>query len=101
MKTNVLVILGVSFLLCGVVGFVGCDTPHNSAGPDAENAGKPYSLVDGIRVNGHESNEQHPPQRTWEAWYRGQRLLGPSPLGNFWTEEAATLKYEQVRNGAK
>jgi hypothetical protein len=101
MKTNALVILGVSLLLCGVVGFVACEVPHNTTGPDAENASRQYGLTDGIRTNGTESDDLYPPVETWEAWYGGQKISGPTPEGNFWTEAAATLAYERVKNGAK
>jgi hypothetical protein len=91
-----------SLLICGGTLIGGCDCPaHNSVGPSPENASRQYGLTDGIRTNGTESDDLHPPVETWEAWYGGQKIAGPTPEGNFWTEAAATLAYDQVRNGAK
>ena len=91
-------------LLCafGIALWVGCGTLQSPTAPSQTTLEKKnMNDADGIRCNGTESDETHPPVNTYEVWFGGTRLQGPSPLKNFWTKADAEWAYTQAINGAK
>lgn len=94
--------LGVAFLLCVLIAAVSCDSSQSPTAPSQTTLEKKnMNDLDGIRVNGTESDETHPPVRTYEVWYGGAKLQGPTPLKNYWTKADADWALVQAQNGIK
>ena len=94
--------LAVAAMLCGVIGMVGgCEIPHNDTGPTGPQLSRDRAVIDGVRTNGTEMNANGEEVQTYEAWAFGQKLPGPSPEGNFWTEADADMAYIMAKYGVK
>ena len=98
-NATLLMLGALSLLIAGLI-VVGCLSNATPSGPQTIEKQRPCA-VDGIRVNGTESDQTHNPMQTYEAWYRGTKLHGPSPKGNYWTQEDAEKAYSAVSRGIK
>lgn len=99
--SRICLLLAVACMLTGLIAVVSCDRTSVSPtenGPELRD--RPYS-VDGIRVNGTESDDAHPPGPTFEAWFRGSKINGPSPKGNFWTRHEADVALNRAKAGIR
>lgn len=102
--TQTLVVLALALLLCGIVAVVGCQRMSNPMGETNQETAMTASnqrSMDGIRVNGTESDADHSPTWTFEAWCFGEKIVGPSPKGNWWTQTSAQYAVNIRKAGNK
>jgi hypothetical protein len=99
---NSLYLMLVGLLCVLVIGiWVGCESQPTSPTEIVGMDKKSVNDLDGIRVNGTESDADHHPTQTFEAWFRGTKLQGPSPLGNYWTDTDAMAAWKAAGQGSK
>jgi hypothetical protein len=77
-------------LVCISVLVGGCDCPpHSSVGPGDAPTQRDTPLTQIMIPSGPEVNDLGIAVTTWQAWDGAQHVCGPSPLGGFWTAQAA------------